>query len=240
MNPNHHNLIVLQLNIRGLISHKTDLHQLLNTLKLKNSTVDVVLLCETFLNGTTVKQVHIPGYTLISNHRRQYKGGGTAILVREGITFTRKSELDTFIEKHVESVFIEILTKSHKHIIIGSMYRPPNNTDDSFLESILKLRHKLSITKEKKELIIRMDHNYDLLKSNEHKKTEEFLELLINRELFPTITHPTRITKSSATLIDNIFVSTNLHKNSDSAILINDMSDHMPVFNIIETDKTQM
>ena len=64
LNPNNHNLIVLQLNIRELISHKTDLHQLLNTLKLKNSTVDVVLLCETFLNGTTVKQVHIPGYTL--------------------------------------------------------------------------------------------------------------------------------------------------------------------------------
>ena len=35
LNPNNHNLIVLQLNIRGLISHKTDLHQLLNTLKLK-------------------------------------------------------------------------------------------------------------------------------------------------------------------------------------------------------------
>ena len=143
------NLIVLQLNIRGLISHKTDLHQLLNTLKLKNSTVDVVLLCETFLNEITVKQVHIPGYTLISNHRRQHKGGGTAILVREGITFARKPELDTFTEKHVESVFIEILTKSHKHIVIGSMYQPPNNTDDSFYEAILKLRQKLSISKEK-------------------------------------------------------------------------------------------
>ena len=163
LNPYYHNLIVLQMNIRGLISHKADLHQLLNTLKLKNSTVDVVLLCETFLNEITVKQVHIPGYTLISNHRRQHKGGSTAILVREGITFVRKPELDTFTEKHVESAFIDILTKSHKHIVIGSMYRPPNNTDDSFLEAILKLRQKLSISKEKKELIIGMDHNYDLL-----------------------------------------------------------------------------
>ena len=122
LNPNNHNLIVLQLNIRGLISHKTDLQQLLNTLKLNNSTMDVVLLCETFWNEITAKQVHMPRYTLISNHRRQHKGDGTAILVREGITFTRKSELDTFTEKHVESVFIEILTKSHKHIVIGSMY----------------------------------------------------------------------------------------------------------------------
>ena len=69
------------------------------------------------------------------------------------------------------------------------------------------------------------------------KKTEEFLELLINRELFPTITRPTRITKSSATLIDNIFVSTNLHKNFDSAILINDMPDHMPVLTLLRQTK---
>ena len=82
-----------------------------------------------------------------------------------------------------------------------------------------------------------MDHNYDLLKSNEHKKTEEFLDPLINRDLFPTITHPTRITNSSATLIDNIFVSTNLHKNFDSAILINDMSDHMPVLTLLRQTK---
>ena len=87
--------------------------------------------------------------------------------------------------------------------------------------------------KEKRELIIGMDHNYDLLKSNEHKKTEEFLDSLINKELFPTIIWPTRITKSSAMLIDNIFVSTNLHKKFDSAILINDMSDHLPVLTLL-------
>ena len=89
LNPNNHNLIILQLNIRGLISHQTDLHQLLNTLKSKNTIVDIVLLCETFLNEKTVNQVRISGYKLISNHRKNHKGGSTAILLWDGINFDR-------------------------------------------------------------------------------------------------------------------------------------------------------
>ena len=121
--------------------------------------------------------------------------------------------MEIFEEKKVESVFIEILAKNNKHIVVGSMYRPPNNTDDTFLESILNIKHKLSSEQEKKELIIGMDHNFDLLKSSDHKQTQYFLDTLLNKELFPTITRPTRITHHSATLIDNIFVSMNLHKN---------------------------
>ena len=108
-----------------------------------------------------------------------------------------------------------------------------------FTESILRIKHKLSLEKEKKELIIGMDHNFDLLKSMEHKKTQYFLDTMLNKELFPTITRSTRITKQSATLIDNIFVSLNLHKKFDSAILINDMSDHLPTLIIIETNENK-
>ena len=61
---------------------------------------------------------------------------------------------------------------------------------------------------------------------------------MLNKELFPTITQPTRITKQSATLIDNVFVSLNLHKKFDSAILINDMSDHLPMLTLLrQTNK---
>ena len=50
------------------------------------------------------------------------------------------------------------------------MYRPPSNTDDIFTESILGIKHKLSLEKEKRELIISMDYNFNLLNSTEHKK----------------------------------------------------------------------
>ena len=47
--------------------------------------------------------------------------------------------------------------------------------------------------------------------------------------MVPCITKPTRIMKSSATLIDNIFVPLNLVPNVSSYIVNEDMSDHIPI-----------
>ena len=71
LNPSGLNLVVLQLNIRSILSHITELKRLLHILETKNSRVDIILLCETFLNKTTEKLVKIPGYTLICNSRTE-------------------------------------------------------------------------------------------------------------------------------------------------------------------------
>ena len=73
-----------------------------------------------------------------------------------------------------------------------------------------------------------MDHNLDLLKSNNHPETQTFIDINFDNCLFLCITRPTRITKSSATLIDNTFISKSLHKSFDSCVLIHDLSDHLP------------
>ena len=237
LNKGNYNLILLQLNIRGLLSHQDELKLLLQKLHSKNTSIDIVLLCETFLNKKIEPLINIPGYTIITNSRTQSKGGGTAILIKNTLTYRRRKDLDIFEEKKSESVFIEILAKNNKHIVVGSMYRPPNNTDDTFVESILKIKHQLTSDQEKKELIIGMDHNFDLLKSSDHKRTQYFLDSLLNKELFPTITRPTRITHHSATLIDNIFVSLNLHKRYESAVILNDMSDHLPILTLLRQTK---
>ena len=65
-----------------------------------------------------------------------------------------------------------------------------------------------------------MDHNMDFLKHSVHKRMQEFIELNLDNNLIPTITRPTRITKSTATLIDNIIASQSLLTNSDSRIII--------------------
>ena len=73
-----------------------------------------------------------------------------------------------------------------------------------------------------------MDHNLDLLKCHLHEPTKQFHDRLFDLGLFPTITRPTRITQTTATLIDNIFVSEKLYQAFDSCILLNDISDHLP------------
>ena len=79
-----------------------------------------------------------------------------------------------------------------------------------------------------KTIIIGLDHNMDFLKSTEHTLTNDFIQSNLDFGLVPTITRPTRITYSSATLIDNIIVSQNLCGRYASSVLINDISDHLP------------
>ena len=82
-------------------------------------------------------------------------------------------------------------------------------------------------------VIVGMDHNLDLLKQRTHHPTKLFVDKLLDSNMVPSITKPTRITKSSATLIDNIFIPLELSVVSNSHIILDDMSDHLPVLLIL-------
>ena len=227
LNPNGLNLIVCQLNaayfqIRMVSSNYSE--------------VDIMILCKTFLRDHTEHQVNIPGYNLISNHRQHSNGGGTALLVHEGIIHKCRRDLDVFDQKIIESVFIETISKSGKKIIIGSIYRPPNVNPNLFITTVTELTSKLKL-EQKSDIILGMDHNLDLLKLNTHIHTQCFYEIMLENNLLPTITQPTRITQSSATLIDNIFVSKNLHRFFELAILLEDISDHLPTIVLLKQTK---
>ena len=75
------------------------------------------------------------------------------------------------------------------------------------------------------------DFNINLLNQDMHKGTNDFIDQLYSLGLYPLIDRPSRITTSSATLIDNIFTN---QSNCDTCngLLINDISDHLPVFSI--------
>ena len=213
----------------------SDLKQLLHVLESKTSRADIILLCETFLTKSTESLVKVPGYTLICSNRKHSKGGGTAILLQNGITFKRRTDIEIFREKEVESTIIGIVAKDGKKIVVCSMYRPPNTDPTHFITSMNSITSK-SVS-EKKEIILGMDHNLDLLKSGSHKQTQLFLNDLLDKEIYTTITHPTRICHNAATLIDNVFISKNLHKFFESAILIEDISDHLPLLILLKQTK---
>ena len=98
LNPNNYNLIVMQLNIRSLLSHQQHLCQLIRSTEKKNLRIDILLLCETFLSKNTCHMVKIPGFTHVSKYRKNKKGGGVTILIRDGISYRRRTDLDVFDE----------------------------------------------------------------------------------------------------------------------------------------------
>ena len=117
------------------------------------------------------------------------------------------------------------------------MYKPPNTDAADFLHPLHEIIGKSRIHKKKPEIIIGMDHNLDLLKSDSHKGTHAFLELMLQNQLYPSVTRPSRITNTTGTLIDNIFISEKFHHSFDSAVLMSDISDHLPLLCLVKQTK---
>ena len=116
-----------------------------------------------------------------------------------------------------------------------SAYFPLNINAREFINDYKNLLLKLkSNNRQDTKIIIGMDHNLDFLKSNSHEPTQDFPELNLDNHLIPIITRPTRITKSSATLIDNLFVSENIVDCYRSGLLLDDLSDHLPCIVTLE------
>ena len=63
--------------------------------------------------------------------------------------------------------------------------------------------------------------------------TKEFINTMYSMSYYPIITRPSRITSHCATLIDNIFTN-DIENNTVSRLLINDISDHLPVFTVYD------
>ena len=234
LNPNHYNLVTLELNIRSLLAHEIDLKHLLQNLENRNTPVDIIMLCETFLNKKTENIIKLPGYNLISNCRKENKGGGVCIFLKECINYKIRHDLSKMEEKSLETIYVEITAKDGRKIIVGSLYRPSNVSTLPLQNHIINTMNIVRKEKGQKNVILGMDHNNDLLKAHVHTTTQEFLSSMMDSGLLPTITRPTRITKNSATLIDNIFVTEELHKNFDSLLIVDDMSDHFPVLALLK------
>ena len=132
-----------------------------------------------------------------------------------------------FNSKEFESCFIEIPLRNGDNLLVGSLYRPPNTDIEKFIEEYNDVMCKIK-KKNYTYTVLGMDHNLDFLKCHIHKGTEKFIQTNLDYMMIPTITRPTRITHTSATLIDNILVSQNLCGAFYSGIIPNDMSDHLP------------
>ena len=217
----------MHINIHSLPAKHSQLEIIVSRLKEINVTMDFILLCETFLNNNNDSLYNIPGYNFICQNRQTKKGGGVAIYINDSLSYKRRHDLEYNTDNEYETLFIE----AHKHnlnCIVGEIYRVPNTSEIDSLNRFETTINKLNI--QKQDVIIGTDQNFDYIKIENHKHTAELLDTFLTSGLLPTITKPTRITNSSCTLIDNIYVNykTPMY-NLNSAVINSDISDHLPV-----------
>uniref|UniRef100_A0A8C6M4T9 Reverse transcriptase domain-containing protein n=1 Tax=Nothobranchius furzeri TaxID=105023 RepID=A0A8C6M4T9_NOTFU len=190
-----------------------------------NQPFDVIAISETWINTGKEEDFEMKGYELLHLDRTNKKGGGVALYVDKNLRFEKMSRMTRVVDGVMECITVEINMNKQKNIIVSCIYRTPGSKIETFKDIMEDLYTNLN----QKRIFICGDFNIDLLNPNHNKSTEEFIESMYCMGLFPLITRPTRITTHGATLLDNIFTNV-MEENIKAGILINDISDHLPVF----------
>ena len=215
---------LLQLNICGVLGKQNLLKNLLNDVRYKTK-VHMVMLVETWLKKNNTHRLQILGYKFVGSHRKFKHGGGVGILIARNLEYRERKDLSLNVP-NLESITVEVKT-NRDSLLLCALYRPPNSSDRDFIRNYSRLLSKFT-PDQLSRFIIGSDHNLDLIKHDKHRITNEFMELNLDNQLLPTITKPTRVTRSTATLIDNVVMGRDFQTDFEACILISDISDHLP------------
>ena len=155
------------------------------------------------------------------------RGGGVSLYIAEKIACTELCELD-IADDHIEGVFAKLHLNGQTYIV-GVVYRPPNSNIVDFNNTMHYIFEKVT----QYPCYIMGDFNLDLLKHDKHPPTEKFLDIMHANSLIPIINRPTRVTRDTCTLIDNVYTNNyNIKNDNYSGLLTTDISDHFPVFHL--------
>ena len=189
---------------------------------------DVIALTETGLNTGNMNDYTIEGYESYHSVRENREGGGVALYIKNGYHCKVLSYFSLSIDNCLECLAVELCVSGKKNIRICVAYRQPGTNIDDFIETTVKV---FDNSCNSKMCYLCGDLNIDRLKYENHKGTRDFLNALFSIGMFPLIDRPSRITEYSATLIDNIF-SNYFNEKISNGLLINDISDDLPVFSV--------
>ncbi len=220
------------LNCRGLSSNWEVFHELLCNLHSDSFDFDFIGVSEAYRCDQD-KRLALSGYhDILSKTRDTGFRGGVALFVKQTINFHIRDDLSVFIPHVFESIFIEVESPKGRNSIIGVVYRPNTapRADLNIFQSTMNDLMSI-ITGENKKSHIMGDMNIDLLKYSTHNDTFQYLDSVFSHGFIPVITLPTRVTPSSATLIDHIY-SNDVSSTSSSGIILTDVADHFGTFQI--------
>ena len=194
---------IFHMNIHSIERHIDEVRTLFNLL---NFHFDFLCFTESkILDGyDPITDISISGYQEPVSIPTAATKGGVLLYVKTGIDFTTRYDLQMKSDKQIESLFIEVFNKKEKNCIIGAVYRHPTMDANEFLRDHLNLL-TTKLAKENKPVYLAGDWNFNLLNFNNHEETLLFVDTMMTALLAPTISIPTRITDTGATLSGNIF-----------------------------------
>ena len=216
------NVSVLHLNNRSINKIFENFKMFLSNLNLSFS---IICFSETWLNDSNVDKSNyeLPNYVSLHQIRNHYKGGGVSVYIHKNFEFKIRNDF-SINSKGIESIGVELLCEKRRNTLFNVICRPPNGKIEPF-ENFLKILFNKNKNSNKNHRIAG-DFNLNLLDHDKNKKVRDFLNLIYQNGMIPTINKPTSVTKKTATAIDHIITNSFVENTFKTAIIKTDVSDH--------------
>ena len=159
-----HNLSIVHYNVQSIFSKIEVLHTELIDF-------DILTFSETWLSDS-VENDDLMLQSFNKPERKDRAGdsyGGVMLYVKEGIHYKRRNDLEL---RNIESIWIEV-ANSHKRVLVGLFYRPPNS-DAAYFSSI-EDSVGLAIDTGISDIIITGDFNLNVNNNNTLKQNRDAL-----------------------------------------------------------------
>ena len=217
---------VIHFNIRSMTCNFEAVQHYIHGL---DKVFDVIAISETWLKDSmNINEFSLQNYSMYNINRQSKRGGGVLLYVLNKYDVQTRNDMSFCEDDVFECITVELEIPNAKNIMLSCGYRPPGGNIELFNETFKKFLESVN----HKNYILCGDLNINLLNQNSHVGTEMFIDLIYSFGLYPLINRPTRVTLGSSTLIDNIY--SNMFKKSTNGILVNDISDHLPIFSCID------
>ena len=216
---NKRGLHLIHLNINSIVSKIDELRIIT-----KKSRASVIGITESKLDETILdEEIDIDGYELARSDRNRH-GGGVVCYIRNDISFNVRGD----ISSETENIFLDIFLPKTKPILIGILYRPPDQS--GFLDKLSTAISKTS-NFDNQEVYTLGDLNINLINNQKHtpngiKRYQEFSSLHGLKRL---ITSPTRVTDNSSSLLDHVLTNST-YRISQSGVVDTGLSDHQLIY----------
>ena len=221
---------IMSSNIQSINAKIDELKAFVIEMEQLNFQFDAICLQETWLDDTQdTSLIQLDNYTCITQSKSSRSKGGLLIYLNNKYrykTITTPNH-STDWENQVIKITGGIL--HHKSLLLGNIYRPPNDLNDKYEQFTNEFSElQSSLENINSDVVLAGDFNLDLLKINARTSFSNFLDTVISHSFYPQITLPTRLSERNGTLIDNLYCKLSSNCNPTSGILIKKFSDHQP------------
>lgn len=201
-------LTLYHVNIRSM---RTNFDNFLLHLQNIDQDIQIIVLTEIWINDCETHLYTIPGYSAYFSCCEEEKASGVAIYVRDNISIE--------CVKNVLQPGSAIKMQLFSSISIVAVYRYHAYHAQDFLKDI---SDSLSENNATQDCVIIGDMNIDLLKDD----STDYINILASHGFTSCINVPTRITETTESCIDHVFIRSLNYSRYKTAVITTDISDH--------------